>query len=108
MSTRDLVLSMFQKIDSMFDLVLIQSEKPLVMIKWVGKQQCWRLMCQIEHKIPLDGVLIMRRWLDPVERREIQKALGSSFELIGTVEAPPEFDATHDEHFGMAGFKKMH
>jgi len=39
MSTRDLVLSMFQKIDSMFDLVLIQSEKPLVMIKWVGKQR---------------------------------------------------------------------
>lgn len=55
----------------------------------------------------MDGVLIMRRWLDPVERREIQKALGSSFELIGTVEAPPEFDATHDEHFGMAGFRKM-
>ena len=26
----------------------------------------------------------MRRWLDPVERREIQKALSNTFELIGT------------------------
>ena len=26
----------------------------------------------------------MRRWLDPVERREIQKALSKTFELIGT------------------------
>lgn len=26
--------------------------------------------------------------------------------LNGSVEAPPEFDKTHDEHFGMAGFRK--
>ena len=36
MNPRDLVLSMFQKIDSMFDLVVVQSEKPLVMIRWVS------------------------------------------------------------------------
>ena len=35
MKPRDVVLSMFQKIDSQFDLVVIQSDKPLVMIKWV-------------------------------------------------------------------------
>lgn len=34
-STRELVLSMFQRIDTSFDLVVIQSEKPMVMIKWV-------------------------------------------------------------------------
>lgn len=26
--------------------------------------------------------------------------------LHDTVDAPPEFDKTHDEHFGMAGFRK--
>ena len=36
MNPRDLVLSMFQKIDSMSDLVVVQSEKPLVMIRWVS------------------------------------------------------------------------
>lgn len=41
-SPRELVLSMFQKIDTNFDLVLIQSEKPLVMIKWVGWGWRWR------------------------------------------------------------------
>ena len=35
MKPRDVVLSMFQKIDSQFDLVVIQSDKPLVMIRWV-------------------------------------------------------------------------
>ena len=54
-----------------------------------------------------NGMLIMRRWLDPVERKEIEKTLGKEFELMGTIEAPPEFDKTHDEHFGMAGFKKV-
>ena len=49
----------------------------------------------------------MRRWLDPVERKEIQRVLGSSFLPLGIVEAPPEFDKTHDEHFGMAGFRKL-
>ena len=49
----------------------------------------------------------MRRWLDPVERKEIEKTLGKDFSLLGTIEAPPEFDKTHDEHFGMAGFQKI-
>lgn len=63
----------------------------------------------------------MRRWLDPVERKEIERVLAPSFIPLGTypflktfdsifpnytVEAPPEFDRTHDEHFGMAGFRK--
>ena len=39
MKPRDVVLSMFQKIDSKFDLVVIQSDKPLVMIKWVGERR---------------------------------------------------------------------
>ena len=37
LSARQLVLSMFQRIDTRFDLVLVQSEKPLVMIRWVGR-----------------------------------------------------------------------
>ena len=28
---------MFQRIDTVFDLVLVQSEKPLVMIRWVAE-----------------------------------------------------------------------
>ncbi|KAM7456267.1 hypothetical protein BLSTO_02979 [Blastocystis sp. subtype 1] len=109
LSARQLVLSMFQRIDTRFDLVLVQSEKPLVMIRW------------IKAKLPVDGVLIMRRWLDPAERREIEKELSDSFQPIGvyplcgeevlpsqgTIQAPPEFDKTHDEHFGMAGFKRI-
>lgn len=35
LSPRELVLSMFQKIDTDFDLVVVQSEKPLIMINWV-------------------------------------------------------------------------
>ena len=66
-------------------------------------------------------MLIMRRWLDPAERREIEKELSDSVQPIGvyplcgeevlpsqgTIQAPPEFDKTHDEHFGMAGFKRI-
>ena len=40
LSARQLVLSMFQRIDTRFDLVLVQSEKPLVMIRWVGRGAC--------------------------------------------------------------------
>ena len=37
LTARQLVLSMFQRIDTVFDLVLVQSEKPLVMIRWVAE-----------------------------------------------------------------------
>ena len=39
MKPRDVVLSMFQKIDSKFDLIVVQSDKPLVMIRWVGERR---------------------------------------------------------------------
>ena len=35
LSPRELVLTMFQKIDTNFDLVVVQSEKPVIMINWV-------------------------------------------------------------------------
>ena len=38
LSPRELVLSMFQRIDTDFDLVMVQSEKPLVMINWVSNE----------------------------------------------------------------------
>lgn len=31
----------------------------------------------------MGGALIMRRWLDPVERREIENTLADRFDLIG-------------------------
>lgn len=40
LNARQLVLSMFQRIDTLFDLVLVQSEKPLVMIRWVEEEGC--------------------------------------------------------------------
>lgn len=42
-------------------------------------------MCEgkIKAELPIDGVLIMRRWLDPTERREIEKELSDSFQSIG-------------------------
>ena len=46
MSTRDLVLSMFQRIDTLFDLIVIQSEKPMVMIRWVDA------LCFVSFKGP--------------------------------------------------------
>lgn len=73
---------MFQRIDTDFDLVVVQSEKPLIMINWVLNRMI--VNYQIQHRLRLDGVLIMRRWLDPVERKEIEKALGKSFKLLGT------------------------
>lgn len=82
LSARDLVLSMFQRIDTDFDLVVVQSEKPLIMINWVVNRKI--VNYQIQHRLRLDGVLIMRRWLDPVERKEIEKALGKNFKLLGT------------------------
>lgn len=73
---------MFQRIDTDFDLVVVQSEKPLIMINWVVNRKI--VNYQIQHRLRLDGVLIMRRWLDPVERKEIEKALGKNFKLLGT------------------------
>lgn len=72
---------MFQRIDTDFDLVVVQSEKPLIMINWVVNRMI--VNYKIQHRLRLDGVLIMRRWLDPVERKEIEKALGKNFKLLG-------------------------
>ncbi|KAK8792010.1 hypothetical protein WA158_005387 [Blastocystis sp. Blastoise] len=82
----------FYQLDDMFDTVIIHSDKPLKLINW------------LKNQIKPKGILIMRHWLDPREQKDIQKAIKRQFILSDLLQAPPDFDKTHDEHFGMAVF----
>lgn len=59
----------------------------------------------------------MRHWLEPKEQEEITRSLATTFRMadlyaplsrfIPSLTPPPEFDKTHDPHYGMVVFQHL-